>query len=144
LQGSDGLRQDRAWGELRLRSLSEASWRQKCWASSTERNTTIDGRIPHWGISYQKLLAFRFLERVTRVHACVCRCAPWFLWAWREQADQSPHGRDGRAPLFCLEKSNFIETLVSPLRSSPQAVLLPLRPALRKTASPTNPPPNLS
>ena len=61
---------------------------------------------------YQKLLAFRFLERGTRVHACVSRCAPWFLWAWREQADQSPHGRDGRAPLCCLEKSNFIEPFV--------------------------------
>jgi len=35
-----------------------------------------------------------------------------FPFSERQQADRSPHGRDGHAPFFCDAKSIFKETLV--------------------------------
>ena len=44
--------------------------------------------------------------------ACVRRWIPWFGWVGFVALSRSQHGRDGRAPFFCREKSNFKETLV--------------------------------
>ena len=41
-------------------------------------------------------------------------CAPWFAWVWREQVDQSQHGRVGHAPFFCAAESHSDEESKGP------------------------------
>ena len=79
-----------------------------CVACATEHfSTNFESSIPQ-------------ASRIWRVRRClvgVHRCAFSLRWVDCEQADRSPHGRDGHAPFFCDTKSNFKGTLVLLLES---------------------------
>ena len=57
--------------------------------------------------------SFWIFGEVHRRPVCVRRWIPCFGWLIFVPLSQSQNGRDGRAPFFCREKSNFKETLVS-------------------------------
>ena len=60
----------------------------------------------HLGSNTKSRLLLDFRRGAQRVSPVCYGQLLWFRWAGCENADQSPHGRDGHAP-FSAAKSNF-------------------------------------
>ena len=54
------------------------------------------------------------VEEHSASRLCAAVCSFGSKWVGCEKVDQSPHDRDGHAPLICAAKSNFKETMVLP------------------------------
>ncbi len=79
------------------------------------------------GCFYTKsLLLLDFGRGAQRVSPVCCGLLLWFRWRGCEKVDQSPHGRDGHAPLFFRCKVQFQRDngITPPLAPSPHAEAL--------------------
>ena len=78
--------------------------------------------VVKWCNAKSRLL-LDFSRGAQRVSPVCCGLLLWFRWAGCEKVDQSPHGRDGHAPLFrCkvqFQRDNGIKTWVTSRKTPP-------------------------